>query len=146
MKHLGIDYGTKKVGIAVSDENGTIAFPRTIVQNSPSLITEILDMIQHQEIQKVVIGRSLDSQGENNVVQKHIDTFINNLSDKIDIEIIQQDERGSSLAAKAHLYGKGNIANERWTGKHNEKKRQQVDAGAAAIILQRYLDTHNRGL
>lgn len=146
MKHLGIDYGTKKVGIAVSDEGGTIAFPKMILQNTPNLCSEISKYISDESIQKVVVGKSLDSQGEDNQVQQHITRFIKQLKDATDIEIIEQDERGSSIAARSHLYGKGNIANVRWTGKDNEKKRQNVDAGAAAIILQRYLDSHNRSL
>ena len=51
-----------------------------------------------------------------------------------------QDERMSSVAARSHLYGKGNVANEQWTERGNKKRRDAVDAGAAAIILQRYLD------
>jgi len=144
MKYLGIDFGTKKVGIAISDTLGTIAFPKKILKNTHTLYQEINDLIDIEHIEKIVIGKSLDSQGNDNDVQKHITHFIATLSKKTDIGIINQDERGSSIAARSHLYGKGNIANERWTAKANEKKRQHVDAGAAAVILQRYLDTYNR--
>ena len=112
------------------------------------LYQEIATYIVSENIEKIIVGRSLDSQGDGNLVQEHISRFIKELPNhlKESIEIIEQDERGSSVAARSHLYGKGNIANERWTGKENQKKRQHVDAGAAAIILQRYLDTNNRAL
>lgn len=141
MKHLGIDYGSKKIGLAVSDALGNIAFPKKIIPHSQDLVQDILDIIEYESIEKIVIGKSLDPWGSENLIQKGIDTFIKKLSFELDdIEIVQQDERGSSIAAKSFLYGKGNIENDHWTGRQNSKKRQAVDAGAAAIILQRYLD------
>lgn len=144
MKHLGIDYGTKKIGIAISDTEGKIAFPRDIIANSATIIAEIVDLVESEGIEKIIVGKSLDQEGSENKVQQNINDFVKKLSEAMsDIEIIQQDERGSSVAARSHLYSKGNIANERWTGKENQKKREAVDAGAAAIILQRYLDKVN---
>ena len=140
MKYLGIDYGTKKIGVAVSDERGKIAFPKTILLNSPSLMEEIMEMIKEEKIEKIVIGKSLHLDGEKNKLQRDIDIFIQKLRKVFDGEIIEQDERMSSLVARSHLYGKGNIENEKWTGRMNKKKRQHVDAGAAAVILQRFLD------
>ena len=48
MKYMGIDYGTKRIGIAVSDDGGTIAFPRVVIQNTPKLFTELLDIIKSE--------------------------------------------------------------------------------------------------
>jgi putative Holliday junction resolvase len=142
MKHLGIDYGTKKVGIAISDASGMIAFPKNIISQSANFLNDIVNLITEESIQKVVVGRSLNGEGNDNTVQKKIDDFVTDLQGRLDgIEVVQQDERGSSVAARSHLYGKGNIANVRWTGKENQKKREAVDAQAAAVILQRYLDT-----
>ena len=142
MKHLGIDFGTKRIGLAVSDLKGSIAFPKKIITNSRNVVDDILDIVEHEGIQSIVVGKSLDPWGSENLVQKEIDFFVKKLSHGLEegIEIIQQDERGSSVAARSHLYGKGNIANKRWTSTENNRKRQAVDAGAAAIILQRYLD------
>jgi putative Holliday junction resolvase len=145
MKYLGIDYGTKKIGTAISDSEGNIAFPRDIIANSPTVISELVQYIESEGIETVVVGKSLDPWGDENTVQQDIDRFVSKLSEATQgIQIIQQDERGSSVAARSHLYSKGNIANERWTEKENQKKREAVDAGAAAIILQRYLDTRKR--
>lgn len=141
MKYLGIDYGSKRIGLALSNPEGTIAFPHIVIQNSHKALIEILDIINSESIDRVVIGKSLDGFGNENIIQRQIDSFIKKLSVKFDADnILQQDERGSSLAAAAHLYGKGNIANDRWSGKSNAKKREHNDANAASVILQRYLD------
>ena len=142
MKHLGIDYGTKRIGIAVSNNEGTLAFPKEILKNSQDIIQDILDIVEYEQIEIIVIGKSVDPWGSENLVQREINTFIKKLSYDLEdgIEIIEQDERGSSVAAASHLYGKGNIANEKWTGKDNAKKREHNDANAATVILQRYLD------
>lgn len=145
MKHLGIDYGTKRIGLAMSNNEGTIAFPKETIPNSQDIIQDIVDMVEYESIEKIVIGKSLDPWGSENLIQREIDSFIKKLSYNLEdgIEIINQDERGSSVAAASHLYGKGNIANEKWTGKNNQKKREHNDANAAVIILQRYLDRIN---
>ncbi|MFT7328149.1 MAG: putative Holliday junction resolvase [Crocinitomicaceae bacterium] len=141
MKYLGIDYGTKRIGLALSNEEGTLAFPKDTILNSQDIIQDILDIIAYENVEKIVIGKSLDAWGNTNQIQRAIEKFIEKLTyDLDDIEIIEQDERGSSVAAASHLYGKGNIANNRWTEKNNKKKREHNDANAAVIILQRYLD------
>ena len=142
MKHLGIDYGTKRIGLAISNNEGTLAFPKETLLNSGNIIQDIIDIIEHEHIEKIVVGKSLDTWGNPNQVQHAIDSFIKKSSYEVHnaIDIIEQDERGSSIAAASHLYGKGNIANEKWNGKLNAKKREHNDANAAAVILQRYLD------
>jgi len=142
MKHLGIDYGTKKIGIAISDRGGSLAFPKMIIPSNKQSIETIINYIQTEEIQKVVVGYSRAYDGSDNLLQKDIDLFVGVLSKRIpETPIVFQDERGSSIAARSHLYSKGNIANERWSSKDNEKKRSAIDAQAAAVILQRYFDT-----
>jgi putative Holliday junction resolvase len=142
MKHLGIDYGTKRIGLAMSDNNGTLAFPKETINNSQDHVQDILDIVEYENIEKIVVGKSLDAWGYTNQVERQIQSFIKKLSYDLGdgIEIVEQDERGSSVAAASHLYGKGNIANEKWTGKKNAQKREHNDANAATIILQRYLD------
>ncbi len=146
MKHLGIDYGTKRIGLAISNNEGTLAFPKKTISNSQDTIQDVLDIIEYESIEKIIIGKSLDAWGNTNMVQREIDSFIKKLTYDLEdgIEIIEQDERGSSIAADAHLYGKGNIANEKWTGKNNALKRAHNDANAAMVILQRYLDKQEK--
>lgn len=141
MKHLGIDYGTKRIGLAISNQEETLAFPHKIIPNSQDIIQDIVDIINYESVEKVVVGKSIDAWGFDNNIQQHIRSFIKKLAYELDgIEVLEQDERGSSIAAASHLFGKGNIANEKWTGKENKKRREHNDANAAVIILQRYLD------
>ncbi len=142
MKYLGIDYGTKKIGLAVSDDLGNIAFPKKIISSDKDSITEIINLISDEKITGIVIGKSVDLDGADNRIQKDIESFSKKLESKTDIKIEMENEWMSSVAARSHLYGKGNIANEQWSGKQNKKRREAVDAGAAAIILQRYLDKY----
>jgi len=140
MKYLGIDYGTKKIGLAISDARGLIAFPKIIIPSNNTSIDEIAKMINDEGIEKIVIGYSVGMDGSENSVQKKIDVFQRTLAEKTGIIIDREKEWMSSVAPRSHLYGKGNIANEQWSEKQNTKRREDVDAGAAAIILQRYLD------
>lgn len=143
MKHLGIDYGTKRIGLAVSNTEGTVSFPKETIPNTSNTLQTIISVIESESVQKVVVGKSLDAWGNDNNIQKEIEKFIHILESALAaIDIVQQDERGSSIAAASHLYSKGNIANKKWTGKDNAKKREHNDAHAAAIILQRYLDRY----
>lgn len=141
MKYLGIDYGTKRIGLAFSDDRGSMAFPKSTLENSQNIINDIINIVETDNIESIVIGKSLDQWGNTNKVQQQINNFINQLSVALpNIKIIEQDERGSSIAAASHLYSKGNIANAKWTGKGNAKKREHNDANAATVILQRFLD------
>lgn len=140
MKHLGIDYGTRRIGIAISNDEGTIAFPKDIFDNNNFVLREITDLIVKENIQTIVIGKSVDGDGNNNQVMDQIRSFAAKLEEATRLPIHFQDESFSSVAADAHLYGKGNIANESWTGQGNQARREANDDRAAAIILQRYLD------
>jgi putative Holliday junction resolvase len=79
MKYMGIDYGTKRIGIAVSDDGGTIAFPRVILGNSPRLFEEILDIVRTESIDGIVVGKSIDTHGERNAIMDDIDVFVEEL-------------------------------------------------------------------
>lgn len=140
MKYLGIDYGTKKIGIAVSDERGTLAFPYSIITYSPNLVLEISTLIEREQIGTVVVGKSHNMDGQENSLQQKINSFVEQLAEKTSVPIVLEQEWMSSVAARSHFYSKGNIANPKWTGKQNQKKRSSIDDSAAAVILQRYLD------
>ncbi|MCA9353117.1 Holliday junction resolvase RuvX [Patescibacteria group bacterium] len=141
MKYLGIDYGTKRIGIAISNEEGTLAFPYGIFANTAQFVEELKKVVNEESVQSIVIGESLHLDGVENEIMSAINVFAEKLEKEFGLPVHFQEERLSSVAAKSHLYGKGNIANERWTGKGNQEKRTSADDSAAAIILQRYLDS-----
>ena len=126
MRYLGIDYGTKRIGVAISDEGGSIAFPCAILENSKSCVGEIKTICAHESVESIIIGESVDYKGQPNPVKKEIDKFITGLQRVIDIPIIEEREFLSTQQARYY-----------------QTKRKHVDDSAATIILQSYLDRKN---
>jgi putative Holliday junction resolvase len=133
MKYLGIDVGTKYIGLATSDEGGSLAFPASVVTSADAK-QAILAIIADQGIEAVVVGYSLDQAGKENAVAEKARRFIEGLS--IGLPVHWQDERFSSLEASRHLFDNRPIANPR----RKEKNTGRDDHAAAALILQRFLD------
>ncbi|MES2087978.1 MAG: Holliday junction resolvase RuvX [Patescibacteria group bacterium] len=123
MAFLGIDYGSKRVGIAYSDETGKVAFPLAILPNNKSLLPSVVGIIADKKIEKIILGESNNLDGTPNAIMKDIEIFKKNLSEATGIEIHFEPEFWTSFQA------------ERWQG-----KTELVDASAAAIILQSFLD------
>lgn len=121
---LGIDYGTKNIGIAVSDEIAEFAYPFVVLKNSPIVLDEIVQICKEKGVKKIVIGESKNYQGEENLIMKEVKDFIENISTILNIEIVLHPEFLTSVQA------------EKMQGKN-----ELTDASAAAIILQSYLDT-----
>jgi putative Holliday junction resolvase len=140
MKYLGIDYGTKRIGVAVSDDLGKIAFPKEIILNDAQHYEYLLKIIRNNKIETIVLGESVHLDGSHNKLQRQIDTLKGKLEKEINLDIFYEKEWLSSVAAESHLYTKGNIANEKWSGNLNKKRRELADDKAAAVILQRFLD------
>jgi putative Holliday junction resolvase len=126
MKYLGIDFGSKRVGFAESDEEGKLAFPMMIADNDKSLMRDTLEIIRAMKIGCVVIGESLDGKGKPNEIAKAAREFAVELEDKIDIKIVFEKEWYSSAEARKA-----------------PEAANKIDDVAAAIILQRYLDKIN---
>ena len=135
MKYLGIDYGTKRIGIAVSDESGMMAFPREIVQGGKRALETIFDLVKAEEVGTIVVGHSLNTSGERNLLMEDVDAFIEELQKLTGVPVTLQDERFSSIAARAmdQLKPSANTRN-------SEARMEHIDDRAAAIMLQRYLD------
>lgn len=126
MKYLGIDFGTKRVGIAISDEEGKIAFPNEVLPNDSGLLQNVIKICDGNLIGAVVIGESNDFAGNPNPIMKDVKKFIKGLEKKIKAPIIFEPEFLSSVQA-SRIQG----------------ETKKLDASAAAIILQSFLDKNN---
>ncbi len=135
MKILGIDYGTKRIGIAISDDSGKFAFPKSIITSGSKALGEIITLIQSEQVERVVVGNSVDQSGMRNILMEDIDVFIEELHKLTGLPIELADERFSSSAVRAFDFEKP-IANTRG----NSRPTGLIDDRAAAIMLQRYLD------
>lgn len=127
MKYLGIDFGEKKIGIAISNDDGQIAFPKTVLKNEGGLLGEIKKMCQEEQIGTIVLGRSLDQGNQKNYIQEKIEKFREAIISEIKLPVKWQDENFSSF----HVM-------EEAKNKNNSDHTQ-----AASLILQRYLERIN---
>ena len=123
MKYLGIDYGSKRVGIAVSDGNGSMAFAKAVFPQDKMLVGTIAELCRNEEAGEIVIGESRDYKGAENPIMAKISAFKEELAVATGLPIHFELEFMTSAAAE-HIQGK--------TDMH--------DASAAALILQSYLD------
>lgn len=139
-KFLGVDYGTKRVGIAISDENGKLAFPKVIIPNNSELFNKITEIIKTEQIGEIVIGESLDLSGDENKVMDSIKIFVKELL-ALGKPIHFQKEFFTSVEARGRE-GKEKY-NARKVKKAENIKTKKIDDSAAALILQRYLDKIN---
>lgn len=125
MKYLGLDFGTKKVGVATSDDKGQLAFPYTVLPAGAELINELRPLLEAEKIDAIVIGESRDYQRSPNPVHQKAAEFKQKLEEEFSVPVFWEDETLTTAQA------------ERASGKHDK-----IDASAAALILQSYLDRH----
>lgn len=143
MKILGIDYGTKRIGVAISDEKGVLAFPREIVLNDLNSFKKLGEIIKTENISEIVIGESVDFSGKLNALSARIEIFILDLKDKFKLPIHKQKEFLTSVEARKMGNTKKSLTQSQAHSKIKQIKSGRIDASAAALILQRYLDKMN---
>jgi len=140
---LGIDYGARRIGLALSDATATLASPWRLVQRPPSeaetlrvMIGEIRTLATDDDgLEAVVVGWPRRLDGSPTDQTAIVQTFANALKTQIDIPVILQDERLSSVEAESRLATRETD----W-----RKRKAKLDAAAAAVILQDYLDSRPR--
>ena len=124
MKYLGIDYGAKRVGLAISDEVHGFAFPLSVLENGEDLIDQISKICKDNNIGEIVVGESKDFEQKQNEIMKEITPFVEALKNATELPIHMHPEFMTSMEA------------DRLQG--NNKMH---DASAASLILKSYLDT-----
>lgn len=127
MKLLGIDYGTKRTGIAMADSAIGMAFPQKVLKSDANLLYTITELCKKEGIEKIILGESKRLDGTDNLVAKEIGIFKKNVESQIGIPIVYEPEFYTSVQA-ARIQGENDM----------------IDASAAAIILQSYLDKHGK--
>ncbi|MBQ8234847.1 MAG: Holliday junction resolvase RuvX [Bacilli bacterium] len=139
MKYLGLDLGTKTLGIAISDLTHTIATSNKILKmeenNYESLIEPIKKIIEEEQIEKIILGFPINM--DNTIRKRGEDTllFKKLLEEKIKLPVILQDERLSTKEAHNYMLE---------ADMSRKKRKQKIDSLAASIILQTYLDKEKK--
>lgn len=132
-RYIGLDLGTKTIGVAISDPflmlaNGLVTIKRKNVQSD---IQEIKKIIEENDITKIIIGMPYNMDGSKGPSAQRVMSFVDLLKKEIDNEIIYEDERLTTVSAERVLI-ESNIGRNR--------RKDHIDKIAAALILQSYLD------
>ncbi len=133
MKYLGLDYGTKRIGVAVSDDTGSLAFPLTAVPAGRDALEKVAALVREHGAQALVIGESRDNTGAPNEVMEDIEQFKKDLEGLSGLPAQYEREFFTSAMAARQF------APEQGSRKANPA-HDNLDASAAALILQSYLD------
>jgi putative holliday junction resolvase len=136
MRYLGVDYGSRKVGLALSDEAGTMGFPHSIVVNSPRLVDELCALIAKENIGAVVVGESRTLAGGENPIAKGARALGEQLTLRAGIPVFFESEVFTSAEARRPPAKEAKS--------RAPKRRADVDASAAALILTSFLTRQER--
>ncbi len=131
---LAIDYGERRVGLALSDELGIIASGIGTISNDATLLNRLLDIIREKTVARIVIGLPLTLMGAEGSVAKMVHSFAEQLrtASQLPVELI--DERFTSSMAAQTIRDMG-------VGKKKRRDKGKIDEVAAIILLQGYLDS-----
>ena len=130
---LGIDYGSRRVGISISDPTWTIAKGLTVIENNSDLIEKIKEICEKNGVEKIVVGFPLRLSGKLSSKTEEVDKFIKKLKNRINIDIIKWDERLTTVMAQRSKIEMG-------LKKKKRMNKSLNDIISASLILQSYLD------
>ncbi len=126
--YLGLDYGAKRIGVATADSEVKIAIPYGVIDNDEHKIDQITELIDEQKIDLVVVGYPRNQAGEPTAQTAEVEQFVEQLQQSFP-KIMFQDESLTSV-----------LAEERLKAYHKNYSKEDIDASAAAIILEDYLE------
>ena len=134
---LGIDFGSRRVGLALSDVTRTIASPLKFIsyKSLPELLNNLKETITDSEVSELVVGYPIGMKGQMTQQTKEVDKFIEHLRKQLNINVIPVDERLTSVQSSRILQEQG-IKSSRNKG--------AVDIVSASLILQSYLDANQK--
>lgn len=145
MRHIGIDFGTSKVGVALSDEAGTMGFPHGVLPNDEKLMDALAALIKEKGVGAAVFGESLDFTGSGNPVLAKAHAFANALTAKAGIPAYFEPEMLTTQEAKRGFDGlHPQHASDASRTRGAPGNAGAIDASAAALILTSYLSRHDR--
>ena len=133
MRILALDHGTKRIGVAVSDETKTIAQPLEYISAGPfaDFLGRLKKILAEKEIDLIILGLPRNMDGSYGPAAQKVEAFATALKTEITIPIKLLDERLTSKMANRILI-QGNV--------RRDQRKEKVDKMAAAILLQSYLD------
>ena len=131
---LGVDPGTKRCGLAITNSSRSMAFPRPAIPRDELTLLRLNDLIDEESVGVVVIGRPVALSGKETASTADADAFFEKVRDHVTVAVVQWDERLTTRQAQKSLSE---------AGLTTKASRDRVDSAAAVIMLQNYLDGLN---
>jgi len=133
---LAVDYGTKRTGLAVADDELRLPTPLGTIETADRdrLAAEIAALVAREEVDLIVVGMPYNMNGSEGPMAEAARALADDLRARTDAEVALFDERLTSEAAERKLLG--------WDQLTKKRRKKRIDALAAMILLQSYLDTH----
>jgi putative Holliday junction resolvase len=134
MRVLAIDHGTKRMGIALSDDTGSIATPLEFIPAEPftGFLARLKELIREKQVEQILVGMPRNMDGSYGPAALKVKEFVAVLNETIGVPIRTWDERLTSAQANRMLIQ---------ADVRRDKRKERVDAAAAAILLQSFLDS-----
>lgn len=132
---MGIDYGRRRVGVALSDGLGAVAHPLEVIEAGPGLMRRLAGLVREHEVARVVVGLPTSLDGAEHASAEAARVFAGEAAAALEVEVVMYDERFTTKIAEQALAAGGVPRSER---------RARVDKAAAAVMLQGYLDRRSR--
>jgi len=135
---LGVDLGTARIGLALSDATGAFASPLTVIasRGRANDLARIAEVVDSNEVGQVVIGMPTTLRGEHGLAAQQAEAFARELAEQLGVPVTTWDERMTTVVAERALIA---------AGERREHRRDTRDKVAAAVMLQSYLDAQRPG-
>ncbi len=134
MRVLALDVGDKRIGVAISDPSQVLARSLKVIQRGSRQedFAAVARLVEEYEVEKVVVGYPLSLDGKAHAQAKKVERYATGLAESLTVPMLLWDERFSTVTAERLM---------REAGVRSKKRRERIDAVAAAVILQDYLDS-----
>ena len=130
---LAIDYGLKRIGIAITDPLNIFAYPLTTLNNDVSLWQNIQKILNENKVSKIIVGFPFKESGSSSNLSEHVLTFKKEIEKRFSLPVELIDERYSSVIAKQRVL-------ETVVSKKKRRDKSLLDKNAAAVLLEDYLN------
>lgn len=130
---LGIDYGTKRIGIALSDPLNIIARPIATIPNDAEVLAKLKQYVNQYDVRLIVVGMPYTLKGVEGEKAKEVGSFVDKLRHAVTVDVVTIDERFTTTIAHQTVRMMGSTKKQR-------RQKGKIDEIASALILQSYLD------
>lgn len=132
---LGVDYGSQRIGLSLSDPLGLIARPIEMLKNDVSLFAALKKIIHRENVELIVVGMPINLKGQHAHKAQEVQKFIDRMKEELALEVLTWDERFTTVIAQRTMRAMGTTKKER------QKRDGRIDSMAAAVMLQSFLDS-----